>query len=125
MPQLPWTEIANNSHARHLVVGTVEDGSFISSVRLIERLLRTIPISGDYGVGSMRDDGKWEMHCVFELGADADLLANALHAHSVNRYDGWMSQRCFVLDAQVRKLIALVLTSGKGREYVRSPGRRK
>ena len=124
MPQLPWTEIATKPQARHLVVGVVEDGSLIGSLRLIEKLLRALPIAGDYGVGSRRTRGQSEIHCAFQLGPDADLLANALHALPTERYYGWRSQRRFALDNAGRKLIALVITSGQGREYARRRGTR-
>ncbi|MBV9834817.1 MAG: hypothetical protein JO055_10440 [Alphaproteobacteria bacterium] len=124
MAQLPWTEIASKPHVRHLVVGVVEDGSLIGSRRLIEKLLRALPIAGEYGVGSRLGRDQSEIHCAFQLGPDADLLANALHALPTDRYHGWRSQRRFVLDNAVRELIALVITSGQGREYARQRGKR-
>ena len=121
MPQIPWKEMLLAHRDSHLIAGVVEDGSAVSAVRLIEKLLRVVPVAGDFAVGTIRVRISLEVHCLFALAADARLVAAALQAKPVYDYPGWSDPRQFVLNSDLRKLIALVLASANLRPAYQRP----
>jgi hypothetical protein len=83
---------------------------------MLARLFDGLPLRGRYAVSVERSRGRTEVMCAFEHAVDADEAAKAVGASGVAAYEGWASQRLFVLDG--RKESRLTAAAG-------GPGRRQ
>jgi hypothetical protein len=86
---------------------TAGDGPEIGTRRvtnlrgMLGRFFTGLSMAGDHALRIDRTSGAAEIHVAVELRADADRIAEALHARGIDRYSGWTSQRSFLLDEQV------------------------
>jgi len=84
----------------YLVVAFIEDGTAMSPARvLVARLIRHLGPKGAYSITVNRQQGLALM-CGFEFEADATKFAAVVRAKPIGRYEGWKSQRGFVLDGR-------------------------
>lgn len=104
MPILQWTAFVEARPQAHLVVAApaVDAGPQTEArthLELLKRLLRKLPVQGDYAATIARAPQGWEICCAFERLADADLLAAFGEARPRAIGPAWASVRRFVLDA--------------------------
>lgn len=109
MPLLPWSAFVETRLQAHLVAAAV-DGDLDSDARtlleLLKRLLRKLPIAGDYAATIARTPHGAEICCAFERLADADRLAEHVEASPIETGAAWAGARRFVLDAGSLKRLA-------------------
>lgn len=103
MPLLQWTAFVERRPRAHLVVAAPADDPNAPSdartqLELLKRLLRKLPVEGDYAATIARAPQGWEICCGFERLADADLFAAFGQARPSAIGVAWASARRFVLD---------------------------
>ncbi len=111
MAKLAWIDFINAHPGAHVVVGTSEEDSSGSDLRIVaSRLGRLIAVqggAGDYAVGIVREAGAPEVFCAFQQQAAADRFAQSVRARPTDRQAGWASQRAFSIDDAMERLDAV------------------
>jgi len=113
------------AHANaHLVAGAILDEprtvDLANLRRLLRRFIETLDIGGDYATGLVRTADTTEIQCWFSSAAGAQAFAAWCDARPTERYTGFETQRCFVIDASfAAALKSAVAPSPTGRR----PGR--
>lgn len=95
----------------HLVLGQADEGGqpIVETARVLHDLIVTFPPLGHYSVRTVEDECGPAVHCAFERKLDADQLARVVGAIEVARYEGYRSERAFLVDEQLTKTIRRTL----------------
>ena len=87
MAKAGWCDLLARLPDPHIVVAalpdpTEEESVFnaLSAQRLLVRLIRKLPTTGEFAVTVSRQSGKREILCAFEESSDADIVAKAAKA---------------------------------------------
>ena len=105
---LAWARMVERHPTGHLVMG-VHSADKISRLRLMQRLIESMPATGDWSVRSSHDRGERVVQAAFEKEADAIRVADALGARRGTAYLGWASQRVFGFPAAMAEKIEKAL----------------
>ena len=113
MPKVSWSTFTDRHPAAHLVVAVlpIVGSRKVAAPRAksfrakLGHFLGRLGLDGDYATTIDRPNGHREIHAGFEKRVDADRLARAVQATTTGRYQGWASQRLFVLDDPTRTTI--------------------
>jgi hypothetical protein len=110
MTKAPWDDLLARFPEPHLLIAALPDSSEKESIvnaqsaqRLLLRLIRKLPIHGDFAVMVSRQSGQREILCAFGDSSDAALVAKAARASMSDR-----ARYSFVLDGSAeRKLLKI------------------
>ncbi len=91
----------------YLVLGQADDGGqpIVETARALHDLIVTFPPQGHYSVRTVEDECGPAIHCAFERKADADRLARSVGAIEIARYDGYRSERAFLVSDSLARNI--------------------
>jgi len=119
MDPLPYGDFLEAFPQPYLVVGIV--GPLTPKVAtdhgpstLLAELIRAQRPKGQWAIGEMADGQRFNLHCVFQLKADADKLASAVQAGGIGRYPGFLAQREFAFGREMQKAVRTVLRTVSG-----------
>jgi hypothetical protein len=105
---LTWSRMMERHDRLHLVMG-VHPPDKISRVKLLQRLIASMPASGEWAVRTSTDRGEHVVQVAFEKESDAVRLADTLGARRGTALPGWASQRVFGFPAQLANQIERAL----------------
>ena len=101
--------LSQHFHLNHLLVGLIVDPQIGRLENLVKRLIKVQRPNGAFEVTVAEENDGPVLHCAFERADDADKFATAVHATLIGRYQGWVSQREFVLNAPLAKTMRVAL----------------
>jgi hypothetical protein len=105
MLKATWNDLLARFPEPHVLVAVLPDSSEAESIfnaqsaqRLMVRLIRNLPIHGEFAVMVSRQSGQCEILCAFGNGSDVALVANAAGAAMSDR-----ARYSFVLDESAER----------------------
>ena len=107
MVKATWNDLLARSPEPHLLVAVLPDASEEESIfnaqsaqRLMVRLIRKLPVHGEFAVTVSRQSGQREILCAFADSSDAALVAKVASASMSDRV-----RYSFVLDESAERKI--------------------
>ena len=115
MTKAAWNELLARHPEPAFVVALLPDSSeedrlrnAHSAVRLLVRVIRKLPIQGEFAVAISRQRGQREVVCAFGDHSDAGLMAKITGASAANDHRGIRTRRTFTLDSATEQELTKV-----------------